>query len=175
MGTVPCFAGFACNFLKGKKSIKKTGRLGTGLHERLRTAACGGIRSHVVPGAHPDTDESKLNNKFGRDVASHGAENQSQEEHARTDEETVRLARTNTVDDAFRNRKRRLGGTHQHLSGKHVSLHLANFHHKYNTQSVSDGARSAEGIQKIEGKRLLCRHSCTWRSQEKGSGYAKPD
>ena len=78
------------------------------------------------------------------------------DEYARHDKKTGRLATTNTVEGFFGNTKRSLERT-TNVSAKHLPLYLAEFDHKYNTRGVSDGERTTNGIQKIEGKRLMLR------------------
>ena len=59
----------------------------------------------------------------------------------------------------FGNSKRSLDGTHHHISRKHTDLYFAELDYKYNTRKETDGARTIEGIQGIEGKRLMLRKS----------------
>jgi len=106
------------------------------------------LRMHVETTANLNTDESPLYTKPGTD---------SQEEYARRDKKTGRLATTNTAEGFFGNTKRSIDGTHHHTSRKHLPLYLAEFDHKYNTREASDGARTVIGIRKIAGKRLMLR------------------
>lgn len=119
------------------------------------------LKQHIMPSAHLNTDESPLYTKLGRDFASHETVNHSAEEYVRHNKETGQTATTNTVEGYFGNSKRSLDGTHHHVSGKHIPLYMAELDHKYNTREISDGARTAVGIRKIEGKRLMLRNPKT--------------
>ena len=93
----------------------------------------------------------------GRGFASHDRVNHSEEEYARFDRKTGRLATTNTVEGFFGNSKRSIDGTHHHISRKHTGLYFAELDHKYNTRKMTDGERTVLGIKGIEGKRLMLR------------------
>ena len=53
--------------------------------------------------------------------------------------------------------KRALDGTHHHISKAHAGLYFSELDYKYNTRKVSDGKRTALGIQQMTGKRLMLR------------------
>ena len=75
-----------------------------------------------------------------------------------TDGEYVRgQAHTNTIEGFFGNAKRSIDGTHHKVSPQHLSLYLAEIDYKYNTRKMTDGARTAHGLPKIVGKRLMLR------------------
>ena len=78
----------------------------------------------------------------------------------RRDPETGRLITTNAAEGFFGNSKRSIDGTHHHISRKHTDLYFAELDFKYNERKVSDGVRTAHGIQKIEGKRLMYKGPC---------------
>ena len=113
------------------------------------------LKAHVAIDAHLNTDESPLYAAVGKEFASHDTVNHSREEYARDDKKTGRKATTNAVEGFFGNSKRSIDGTHHHVSRKHTGLYFAEIDHKYNTRRMSDGARTVEGIKKIEGKRLM--------------------
>jgi hypothetical protein len=104
-----------------------------------------------------NTDESPLYKKVGHGFASHDRVNHAEEEYARHDHETGRLATTNTVEGFFGNSKRSIDGTHHHISRKHTGLYFAELDHKYNTRKLTDGERTVAGIKGMEGKRLMLR------------------
>ena len=114
------------------------------------------LREHVDQGAHLNTDESPLYTKVGGDFSSHDTVNHSVEEYARQDE-SGRLATTNTVEGFFGNSKRSIDGTHHNISRKHTPLYFAELDHKYNTRKMTDGERTVVGIRRMEGKRLMYR------------------
>ena len=113
------------------------------------------LSKNVEKTAHLNTDESPLYKKSGKGFASHKAVNHSHDEYARFDEETGRNVTTNTVEGYFGNSKRSIDGTHHQVSRKHLHLYVAELDFKYNTRKSSDGRRTVEGIQKMEGKRLM--------------------
>jgi len=114
------------------------------------------LDKHVAKSAHLNTDESPLYKRSGRKFASHDTVNHSEEEYARRDV-SGRLATTNTAEGFFGNSKRSLDGTHHHVSAKYLPLYLAELDYKYNTREMTDGARTANGLPKIVGKRLMLR------------------
>lgn len=116
------------------------------------------LKRHVAESAHLNTDEAPVYRKPGKAFASHDVVNHGREEYARRDV-SGRLATTNTAEGFFGNTKRSLDGTHHHVSGKHLPLYLAELDYKYNTRGETDGARTAKGIPKIVGKRLMLRRS----------------
>lgn len=101
------------------------------------------------------TDESHLYSKIGKLFASHKTVNHGDEEYGRY--EDGELVTTNTVEGFFGNTKRSIDGTHHQVSRKHLPLYLAEVDYKYNTRDLTDGARTATGIPKIVGKRLMLR------------------
>ena len=114
------------------------------------------LKQHVAESAHLNTDESPLYKKAGKKFASHDTVNHSEEEYVRRDK-SGRLATTNTAEGFFGNSKRSLDGTHHHVSRKYLPFYLAELDYKYNTRKMTDGARTANGIQKLVGKRLMLR------------------
>ena len=115
------------------------------------------LKEHVAETAVLNTDESPVYTKAGQKYAAHDTVNHKRKEYVRHDKATRRMATTNTVEGFFGNSKRAIDGTHHHISRKHTHLYFAELDHKYNTRKVSDGARTVEGIQKMEGKRLMLR------------------
>ena len=113
------------------------------------------LKRHVAEGAHLNTDESPLYTKAGKGFASHATVNHSAEEYSYYDYRTRRTVTTNTVEGFFGNSKRSLDGTHHQISRQHLHLYTAELDFKYNTRKSTDGQRTAEGIQRIEGKRLM--------------------
>ena len=138
--------------------IERGGRVRSQIVHKVTGDALGRLlKQHVAKSAHLNTDESPLYRKTGKTFASHDTVNHSIEEYARNDE-SGRLATTNTAEGFFGNSKRSLDGTHHHVSGQHIPLYLAELDYKYNTRKISDGARTVGSIQRIEGKRLILRH-----------------
>lgn len=113
------------------------------------------LKANVAPEAHLNTDESPLYAKAGERFASHSAVNHSEEEYSYYDYRSGRTVTTNTVEGFFGNSKRSIDGTHHHVSRKHLHLYTAELDFKYNTRKVTDGERTAQGIRRIEGKRLM--------------------
>lgn len=113
------------------------------------------LKQNISESARLNTDESPLYKKAGKTFASHDSVNHSLEEYGRY--EAGRLVTTNTVEGFFGNAKRSLDGTHHNVSAKYLPLYLAELDYKYNTREKTDGARTAHGIPKIVGKRLMLR------------------
>ena len=114
------------------------------------------LKQHIAKTAHLNTDQAPVYTKPGKAFASHDVVNHSEDEYVRRDV-SGRLATTNTAEGFFGNSKRSIDGTHHHVSGKHLPLYLAELDYKYNTRDETDGARTALGIPKIVGKRLMLR------------------
>ena len=114
------------------------------------------LKLHVAMEANLNTDESRLHKKVGRDFASHDVVNHSAEEYGRRDLETGRLATTNTVEGFFGNSKR---SPHHHICRKHTGLYFVELDYKYNTRAITDGARTAAGIQGVDDRKRLMLHS----------------
>jgi transposase-like protein len=137
--------------------VERGGRVRSQVVRKVTGDALGQLlKQHVRKSANLNTDESPLYKKPGESFASHDTVNHSEEEYARRDK-SGRLASTNTAEGFFGNSKRSLDGTHHHVSGKHLPLYLAELDYKYNTREETDGARTAHGIPKIVGKRLMLR------------------
>ena len=119
------------------------------------------LRRHVAEEAHLNTDESPLYTKAGEGFASHSTVNHSADEYAYYDYRTKRTVTTNTVEGFFGNSKRSLDGTHHQVSRQHLHLYTAELDFKYNTRKKTDGQRTATGIRRIEGKRLMYRTKAT--------------
>jgi transposase-like protein len=113
------------------------------------------LKQHLSEAAHLNTDESPLYTKAGKRFASHSTVNHSEEEYAYYDWRARRTVTTNTVEGYFGNSKRSIDGTHHQVSRQHLHLYAAELDFKYNTRNVSDGQRTATGIRRMEGKRLM--------------------
>ncbi|WP_298214457.1 IS1595 family transposase [Acidocella sp.] len=117
------------------------------------------LRANVASDACLNTDESPLYKKVGKEFFAHDTVNHSIEEYARNDKKTGRKATTNAAEGFFGNSKRSIDGTHHHIGRKHVGLYFAELDHKYSNRKLTDGARTQDGIKKMEGKRLILRPS----------------
>lgn len=136
--------------------VERGGRVRSQVAENLASATLGRIlKRHISRDAQLHTDESHLYRKHGERFAAHSTVNHGEEEYARYEDGT--LVTTNTVEGFFGNTKRSIDGTHHQVSRKHLPLYLAEVDYKYNTREMTDGARTAGGIPKIVGKRLMLR------------------
>jgi transposase-like protein len=115
------------------------------------------VKGHVAKSAHLNTDEAPIYITPGKDFQSYGTVNHKAKEYARNDDETGRLATTNTVEGFFGNSKRSIDGTHHHINPQHTGLYFSELDHKCNTRKVTDGERTVDAIQSIEGKSLMLR------------------
>jgi len=91
-----------------------------------------------------------LEPKFNHHVVKHSAK-----EYVRR--ENNRLVTTNGVEGYFSLLKRGVVGTFHHISEQHLPLYLAEFDHRHNCREMTDGERTINGLQKVEGKRLMLR------------------
>ncbi len=71
--------------------------------------------------------------------------------------EPRRIVTTNGVEGFFSLLKRGVIGTFHHISEQHLPLYLAEFDHRHNCREMTDGERTVNGLQKVEGKRLTYR------------------
>ena len=106
------------------------------------------LKANIAPTATIMTDELPAYRRATKDFASHQAVNHSAREYVRG------LAHTQYVDGFFSLLKRRVVDTFHHISEQHLPLYLAEFDHRYNCREMTDGERTVNGLQKVEGKRL---------------------
>ena len=105
------------------------------------------IYEHVEANATIMTDESNLYSKIGHGYRRKAVKH-SVGEYVRGD------AHTNTVESSFALLKRGVYGTFHNISKKHLHLYLAEFDHRWNHRTVTDGERTVAGVKKAKGKRL---------------------
>ena len=112
------------------------------------------IKDNVAICSDVNTDDNYgyrgLEPKFNHHVVKHSAK-----EYVRR--EKNRLVTTNGVEGFFSLLKRGVVGTFHHISEQHLPLYLAEFDHRHNCREMTDGERTVNGLQKIEGKRLTYR------------------
>ncbi len=106
------------------------------------------LKANVTPSATIMTDELPAYRKAAKGFASHQSVNHSAREYVRG------LAHTQSVDGFFSLLKRGVVGTFHHISEQHLPLYLAEFDHRHNCRAMTDGERTVNGLQKVEGKRL---------------------
>jgi transposase-like protein len=114
------------------------------------------IKDNVTICADVNTDDNfayrGLEPKFNHYVVKHSAK-----EYVRR--EKNRLVTTNGVEGFFSLLKRGVVGTFHHISEQHLPLYLAEFDHRHNCREMTDGERTVNGLQKVEGKRLTYRQA----------------
>ena len=106
------------------------------------------------------TDEAGQYKKIGAHFADHGFTRHGQGEYV---SKTDRTIHTNTIEGYFSIFKRGMKGVYQHCGKQHLHRYLAEFDFRYNNRSalgVEDGARSANALTGITGKRLQYRSAC---------------
>jgi transposase-like protein len=112
------------------------------------------IKDNVTICADVNTDDNfkyrGLEPKFNHYVVKHSAK-----EYVRREKD--RLVMTNGVEGFFSLLKRGVVGTFHHISEQHLPLYLAEFDHRHNCREMTDGERTIQGLQKVEGKRLTYR------------------
>ena len=114
------------------------------------------IKDNVAICSDVNTDDNYgyrgLEPKFNHHVVKHSAK-----EYVRR--EKNRLVTTNGVEGFFSLLKRGVVGTFHHISEQHLPLYLAEFDHRHNCREMTDGERTVNGLQKVEGKRLTYRQT----------------
>ena len=112
------------------------------------------VRENVAICSDVNTDDyygyRGLEPKFNHHVVKHSAK-----EYVR--HEGKRVVTTNGVEGFFSLLKRGVMGTFHHISEQHLPLYLAEFDHRHNCRNLTDGQRTIQGLQKVEGKRLVYR------------------
>ena len=111
------------------------------------------LTANVEQSATIMTDDFFAYRGAAKDFASHQAVKHSAREYVRG------LAHTNGVEGFFSLLKRGVMGTFHHISEQHLPLYLAEFDHRHNCREMTDGERTVNGLQKIEGKRLAYRQA----------------
>jgi len=106
------------------------------------------LKANVEQSATIMTDDFYAYRGAAKDFASHQAVKHSAREYVRG------LAHTNGVEGFFSLLKRGVMGTFHHISEQHLPLYLAEFDHRHNCREMTDGERTVNGLQKVEGKRL---------------------
>lgn len=152
--------GYVGNKMAVVSLVERGGRVrSTVMKEKHVSGASVGelLKEHVEKTAHLNTDESPIYTESGKTFASHETVCHKKEEYVRNDTVSGRVVTTNAAEGYFGNSKRSLDGTHHHVGKAHLPLYIAELDYKYNTRKVSDGARTMEGIGRIEGKRLTLR------------------
>lgn len=94
------------------------------------------------------TDESRLYEGIGRELASHETVKHSIKEYARGD------VHTNTVEGFFSLLKRGITGIYHHVGTGHLHRYVDEFSFRYDTRKMSDAERAELTVQGAEGKRL---------------------
>jgi transposase-like protein len=101
------------------------------------------------------TDENHAYRRVGRQFLAHETVNHSEDEYVRRI--PGRVVSTNRAESFFAQLKRSIDGTHHHVSRKHLHRYLAEFDYRHSTRDVSDGARMANLVSRVGGRRLTYR------------------
>lgn len=109
------------------------------------------IQANVEQNVRLMTDESRLYDGIGKELASHETVKHSIKEYVRGD------VHTNTVEGLFSLLKRGITGTYHHIGEGHVHRYVDEFAFKYDTRKMSDHERAELTVQGAEGKRLTYR------------------
>jgi transposase-like protein len=112
------------------------------------------LKAQVSKKARLMTDETKIYDKGGKELASHEKVTHSAGEYARGD------VSTNTAESSFAILKRGLYGTFHHVSEAHLQRYATEFDFKWNTREklgFTDTDRTIAALKGIEGKRLTYR------------------
>jgi transposase-like protein len=106
------------------------------------------IESNVEQNVRLMTDESRLYDGIGKDLASHETVKHSIKKYVRGD------VHTNTVEGFFSLLKRGITGIYHHVGEGHVHRYVDEFAFRYDTRKMSDAERAELTVQGAEGKRL---------------------
>src|SRR5258708_32483313 len=109
------------------------------------------LTKNIAPTAKIMTDSHHGYKKAAVGFASHETVNHNVGEYGRGN------VYTNTVEGYFSLLKRGIVGTFHHVSRQHLPLYLADFDHRYNHRTTTDGQRALAGLRGMEGKRLTYR------------------
>ena len=109
------------------------------------------LHENVDTSATIMTDDFRPYRKATKEFEGHETVNHSAKEYVRGN------VHTNTVEGYFSLLKRGIVGTFHSVSKQHLPLYLAEFDHRYNTRTQTDGERTVEGLGKVQGKRLMYR------------------
>jgi transposase-like protein len=108
------------------------------------------MQANIDGAAHIMTDKSFAYPGLKKHFASHHAVNHSME--------YVRgIVHTNFAESFHSLLKRGIFGTFHHVSAKHLERYLKEFEFRWNSRKATDGARFAEAVKGVSGKRLTYR------------------
>jgi transposase-like protein len=111
------------------------------------------IKDNVAVNSEVHTDENCKYRGLDPEKYSHHTVMHYIKEYTRR--EPTRIVTTNGVEGFFSLLKRGVVGTFHHVSEQHLPLYLAEFDHRHNCRKMTDGERTINGLQKVEGKRLM--------------------
>lgn len=117
------------------------------------------VRDNIDSESAVMTDDAQYYNTLDVGFASRDSVNHSKDEYVR-EEEGRPLIHTNTVEGYFSVFKRRMRGTYQHCSEKHLHRYLAEFDFRHNHRiglGVNDEQRTEKAITGVVGRRLTYR------------------
>lgn len=110
------------------------------------------LHQHVDPQAILMTDEFNAYKRGGMRFIDHQRVNHAAGEYVRDG-----FAHVNTAEGVFSLLKRGITGIYHHVGKQHLDQYLAEFDFRYNTRTLTDGARTIHGIRQVSGKRLMLR------------------
>jgi len=124
-------------------------------HEKVDGRTLGpNLQKHTIPSETVlMTDTSPIYNRVGKGFSDHHTVNHKAKEYVRQDADG-HLATTNTAEGYFANLRRKIDGTHHHVSKKHLQKYLEEQDHGYNHRTKTAVERTEAAISAIEGKRL---------------------
>jgi transposase-like protein len=137
--------------------VERDGRVRSRTLERVTAATVEAVLAEQVSmGSELHTDEGGHYRTPGKMFAAHRTTNHFRKEYSRKTANGTTVT-SNSAESYFSILKRGLHGIYHQVGKPYLPLYLAEFDHRHNTRKGSDGARTIEGIRKVEGKRLTMR------------------
>lgn len=112
------------------------------------------LQDNVKPGSVIITDQFKA---YRRVAQEHGPHFTVQHNINQYVDPRNPLVHTNTIEGFFSRVKRGLNGVYHSVSKEHLHRYITHFAYMHNTRAMTDGDRTLDLIQKIQGKRLMYR------------------
>jgi transposase-like protein len=139
--------------------VQRDGRIRSTQLERVNESNLDSVlKAYVEDTAHLMTDDSPHYKKIGPRFASHEWVKHNRGEYVREN------SHINSAESVHAILKRAVHGVYHHWSVTHLHRYLSEFDFRFNNRKISDGARTAEAIKSVAGKRLTYNPSCSEES-----------
>ena len=137
--------------------IERGGRAKTRVVSHVSQHNLGKVLAECVDkSAIINTDEHDAYKPAAKQYTRHDCVNHSKDEYHRVNADGT-VSTTNSAESFFSLLKRGVYGSWHHVSREHLPKYANEFAFRWGTSKLTDGARMAQGMPLIEGKRLLYR------------------